>query len=219
MFATLMSSMSLGKSECYGTVDDGYILNAVRLPQFGDNFTSYSYLGHLADRTYVHDVVRDVVVAALSDLADIYPESRYVLGETGLRKGGKMMFHATHQNGLSVDFFVPMKDAEGKQVNLPKHMFNKYGYDLELNPQGKYSSYMIDFESLASVLAALHIQAINHGIGIENVFFAPELIQYLTNTKFGGYIEKNINFAHRLPSVRHDEHFHIDFKVPCQPKE
>jgi hypothetical protein len=54
------------ESTCYGTPSKGRIEGAVQLPESGSNFSAYTSLGVSLGRTYVHERVRDIVVAAYS---------------------------------------------------------------------------------------------------------------------------------------------------------
>ncbi|MGL1409600.1 penicillin-insensitive murein endopeptidase, partial [Vibrio parahaemolyticus] len=85
----------------------------------GPNFTPYSRLGVALGRTHVHAQVAEIVADAYASLARRTPEIRYVYGESGWPSGGRFRPHRSHQNGLSVDFFVPVRDADGRSVALP----------------------------------------------------------------------------------------------------
>ena len=90
-------------STCYGTTLKGHLENGVQLPAKGKNFVSYSTLGYLTGRTYVHSKVRDIVVSAYKELEKEQPDKIYKFAETGFKLGGQFKPHKTHRNGLSVD--------------------------------------------------------------------------------------------------------------------
>ena len=96
-------------------------------------------------------------------LAISSPGTRYVYGETGWPSGGRFRPHRTHQNGLSVDFFVPVVDGKGQSVPLPTNLTGKLGYDVEFNQEAKYGEYAIDFEALAEHLYQLDVAAKANG--------------------------------------------------------
>jgi penicillin-insensitive murein DD-endopeptidase len=98
------------ESMCYGTPEKGRLGHGVQLPPEGKNFQAYSWLGDQIGRTYVHSKVRDVVISSYEALEGSAPETIYVYGETGWPSGGRFRPHKTHQNGLSVDFMVPITD-------------------------------------------------------------------------------------------------------------
>jgi penicillin-insensitive murein DD-endopeptidase len=204
------------ESQCFGTVSRGRIENAVKLPSSGPNFTSYSNLAAMAGRTYVHSKVADVIVAAYAALAAVQPSIHYVYGETGLAKGGLFRPHRTHQNGTSVDFFVPVRDREGKSVALPTNVTNKFGYEIEFDGEGVYSEYTIDFEATAEHLHQLNETAKAKGIGIALVIFDDAYLPKLFATRRGPFLKQNLKFMKAKPWVRHDEHYHVDFAVPCK---
>lgn len=38
----------------------------------------------------------------------------------------------------------------------------------------------------------------------------------LFKTKYGQYLRDNIQFSKKRAWVRHDEHYHVDFSIPCK---
>ena len=179
------------ESVCYGTTAKGRLENGVALPSKGPNFQSYSTLGGMLGRTYVHNRVRDVIVNSFKTLETSRPETVYVYGETGKKHGGPFNPHKTHQNGLSVDFMVPVIDSNNRSIPLPASAFNKYGYRIEFDAEGQYGSYRIDFEAMAAHLLALKQEADRSGIGIRWVIFDPKLQPYLFDTKYGQLLKQN----------------------------
>jgi penicillin-insensitive murein endopeptidase len=115
------------ESVCYGTTGNGRLEGGVRIPRSGPNFAAYSSLGVALGRTYVHAKVEQVIAAAYASLAASHPEKSFVYGESGWARGGRIRPHRTHQNGLAVDFVVPVLDAGGRSVPLPTGPFNKFG--------------------------------------------------------------------------------------------
>ena len=204
------------ESVCYGTTEKGRIENAWQLPNSGDNFTAYSRIGVSAGRNYVHSTIYAVVLDTYNDLNQHCPQSKYVYGETGWKNGGRFRPHKTHQNGLSVDFFVPVKDETGKSVPLPTGPLNKFGYAIGFNSQGKYKNFTIDFEAMAAHLLALKKAADQRGVKIWRVIFDNELQKPLFQTSKGKGLQAQLPFSKKKPWVRHDEHYHVDFIVPCK---
>jgi penicillin-insensitive murein endopeptidase len=206
-----------GTSRCFGTVGNGRIEGSVKLPTHGPNFAAYSAWGTTAGRTYVHSKVADVVVSAYATLASTAPDATFVYGETGLASGGRFRPHRTHQNGLSIDFFVPVRDETGKSKALPTSVGNRFGYDIEFDSSAKYGKYRIDFPAISEHLYQLDSAAKAHGIGIKLVIFDSEFMPRLLATPRGPYLRENLQFMKGKPWVRHDEHYHVDFAVPCKP--
>lgn len=205
------------KSICYGSTKFGRIEAAVRLPMSGKNFSTYSRLGSLLGRTYVHKKVYASVLLAYKKMLSQKPDTVFVYAETGWRNGGRFRPHKTHQNGLSIDFMVPVLNETNQSVALPTSFTNKLGYGIEFDKNNKYNTLRLDFESMAAHLALLHQSAKQHKIAIWRIFFDPQLQPKLFNTKFGPYIKKHLKFSTRRSWVRHDEHYHVDFKIPCKP--
>ena len=143
-------------STCFGSPKKGRIEGAVALPTGGPNFKAYSLVGVTLRRNYVHEKVRDVVVAAYALLEKRLPDQTLVYGETGWPKGGDFAPHKTHQNGLSVDFMVPLRNPKGEAVEFPSSVTNKWGYGLEFDSKGRLGELTIDFNAIA-----LHLQALD----------------------------------------------------------
>jgi len=204
-------------SQCYGTVSNGRIENSVKLPTSGKNFSAYSSLGTAAGRTYVHSKVEGIIVTAYEELAKSQPTVTYVYGETGWSSGGRLRPHRSHQNGLSVDFFVPVRNAAGNSVPLPTGITNKLGYSIEFDHAGKYDEYTIDFPALAEHLYQLQQVAKAKGSGISLVIIDPRFLPKLFATPRGLHLKATLPLMQGTPWVRHDEHYHVDFSVPCKP--
>ena len=215
----IAGTASAAESICYGTVANGRLENGVKLPGEGKNFTAYSSLGVTLGRTYVHAKVAEIVVAAYRALEQPASGKVFVYGETGWSSGGRIRPHRTHKNGLSVDFFVPVIDATGRPVPLPTNISNKFGYNIDFDANAKFEGYSIDFEAIAEHLYQLNIAAKARNAGIALVIFDPRYMPRLFATKRGEYLRSNINFMKAKPWVRHDEHYHVDFAIPCKPIE
>jgi penicillin-insensitive murein endopeptidase len=212
----LLSTSSSAASRCYGTPSHGRLEQAVALPSSGANFESYSLWGELAGRTYVHSRLAELVLSSYYQLYQQDPSRRFVYGETGRKTGGPFKPHRTHQNGLSVDFFVPVTQA-GQAAELPRSLLNRYGYDIEFDARGRYRDYQIDFAAIALHLQSLWQLGQQRGIGIKSVIIEPAFIPLLLNTPAGKNLGQRIAFFPRRPWVRHDEHYHVDFSLPCLP--
>ncbi len=107
------------ESICYGTTAQGKLENGWQLPSSGANYEAYSLIGVAAGRNYVHSSVYHAVEDAYRLLESTQPNKHFVYGETGWANGGTFKPHKTHQNGLSVDFFVPVTNNKGQSVALP----------------------------------------------------------------------------------------------------
>jgi penicillin-insensitive murein endopeptidase len=199
-----------------GTPASGSLENGVSFPARGAGFVTYSRLGYLLGRQYVHSRVRDALVATFASLQAAQPRRVFVLGETGLAKGGPFPPHRTHQNGLSVDVFMPVRDRNGQPAPMPTAPWNKFGYALEFDARGRGDQLDVDFPSVAELLVELDRQASRHGLAIERVIVAPEYVPRVLSSGAGG-IEKLSSRMMRTPAwVRHDEHVHVDFRLAAQ---
>lgn len=188
-----------------------------KLPSSGPNFSAYSHVGRLLGRTYVHSTVHAVIVEAYAEAKNTAPDAVFIYGETGKKSGGDFDPHKTHQNGLSVDFMVPVLNVHGDSVALPTSVLNKWGYDLEFDDEGNSDDLRIDFDALAEHIFQLHRAARKNEVDVWRVILAPELQPHLRNSNRWPYLEKNIEFSTKRSWVRHDEHYHVDFDLLCEP--
>jgi penicillin-insensitive murein endopeptidase len=204
------------QSTCFGTTSNGRLENGQQLPASGSNFETYSMIAHVAGRTYVHSSVKKIIINSYKALEAEMPDKVFKYAETGFREGGKFSPHKTHTNGLSVDFMTPVVNSEGASVHLPTTPFNKFGYNIEFDNHGRFEEFTIDYEALAAHVVALHKEARSQGYDLWRVIFYPKLQPNLYKTKYAAYLRKNIRFSNKRSWVRHDEHYHVDFLVPCK---
>jgi penicillin-insensitive murein DD-endopeptidase len=195
----------------------GRLEHGKRLPTAGPNFRAYSRLGTLLGRNSVHSDVRAVILDAYRELERTQPGVTFVYGETGWPSGGRLRPHRTHQNGLSADFLVPVRSSGGAPRTLPTAPWQKFGYGMNFDADGRAGELRIDFEAVAAHLAALEQAAARHGLVIELVIFAPEFHRHLARTGQGRSVGGRLPFMRGRPWVRHDEHYHVDFRPAAGP--
>lgn len=202
-------------SVCYGTTSNGKLENGWRLPASGPNFSTHWTVGRMVGRSYVHSSVYPVVIEAYEQLAVEKPDRVFIYGETGWKEGGQFKPHKTHRNGLSVDFMVPLLDEAGTSVKLPSSVLNKWGYELEFDSNGRLDDLEIDFNAIAEHIYQLDVIAKRNGIDIWRVIFDPQLQPHLESSPRWPYLKQNVQFSKKRSWVRHDQHYHVDFDVPC----
>lgn len=169
-----------------------------------------------AGRVFVHSLVHDILIDAYAALAADRPKIRWVYGETGLQQGGPIPPHKAHQNGLSVDLFVPVVDKDGNSVQFPNRPDNGWGYQVEFDAAGENSTHRIDFAGLGDLLYQLHVAAKNRGSELSLVVLQRELRPRLFQTARGQWLKENIPLPNWDDSVRHDGHLHANFAVQCK---
>lgn len=203
-------------SVCYGTPSNGRLEGGLQIQASGANFTPYSWLGVSLGRTYVHAKVEKSIADAYKTLETAAPGKKYVYGESGWKDGGRIKPHRTHQNGLAVDFMVPVLNENGESEALPAGVTNRFGYAIEFDSEARYENLTIDFEAVAEHLYALDGATRKQDIGIARVIFENAYVPRLYRTKRGQWIRENIAFMPGEPWIRHDEHYHVDFKESCR---
>jgi len=87
--------------------------------------------------------------------------------------------------------------------------------NIEFDADGRYEELTIDYEALAAHIVALDRATKARGHTIWRVIFDPALQAGLFKTEYGPYIKTNIELSKKRSWVRHDEHYHVDFIVPC----
>jgi len=198
-----------------GTVSNGNIKNAKRIPLRGNNYTTYSYTCYLLGRTFVHDKVKHTVLDAYSICEESCPNKKFLLGETGHRRGGSFLPHRTHRNGLSVDFMTPLLNGKNNRVKLHYfnyHLFNLWGYGMDFDNNGNGNKGNIDYETTAKHILALEKAANKNGLRIQKIIFHPSLRKKLLATVSGKKIS-HLPYTKNPVIIRHDDHYHIDFAV------
>lgn len=200
-------------SRSFGTRDAGRLEHGKRLPSRGANFVTYSDLGSLLGRNCVHERVRSTILDSYAVLEESLPGTTFVIGETGWPRGGRFRPHKTHQNGVSVDFFVPVRDARGRPAVVPTRPWTRFGYDLDFDAEGRLGDLRIDFDALAVHLLALAESGREHGVAIDLVILDPGLQPLLFRTPNGQLLRARTRFSKRPAWVRHDEHYHVDFRL------
>lgn len=195
-----------------GGVADGRIEGARTIPPWGEGYTTYSILGAALGRQYVDGRVGEALTGAFAVRARAEPGREFVVGETGWPRGGRFRPHRTHRNGRSVDLFMPLLSDGRSFPSLSIWPWNKFGYSLEFDEQGRLGDTSIDFEALAALLLELERQAAGRELRIEKIIITPEYVPLLLQTKSGRHLGSLAEVITRKPVwVRHDEHIHIDF--------
>ena len=200
-------------SQSIGTTKDGKLVNGKRLPTKGKNFVTCSRLSCLLGRNSVNNLVQEAILESYDSVFKLVPQITFVYGETSWPHGGRLWPHKTHENGLSVDFFVPVKNKNGKPVAFPTSVLNEFGYGVAFDSLGSNENLTIDFEAMAMHLYCLGKAANHQGLKIEVVIFDNQLQTLLLNTKYGQMIKDSMRFSTLKPWVRHDQHYHVDFAV------
>ena len=206
------------ESESIGSVRNGSLKHGWLIPHQGKNFHYFSGLSYyILNNAYTHSKVYQVLLDAYKACEVTSPETMYRLMECSDRTGGKMWFHRTHQNGMSVDFMVPLKN--GHSLTILSNYTGLVHYLLQFSPDGHFSlnrNTEIDFDAMAKHLIALDNAAKAHGLRIRKVLFHTDLHTYLFHCPSGTeLLSHEINFTPHLSNLInrfHDDHYHVDFE-------
>lgn len=209
-----------GKSKSTGSVGKGKLENAYLIPWSGKNFRYFSPISYfIFDNGYLHSKVHNTLLEAYKICETTCPNTQFRIMECADKTGSKLLFHKTHQNGLSVDFMSPKIKPNKKQSRL----FDRLGlwhYLLEFSNSGQLNfskKTNIDFETIGRHILALDKAARKNGLRIKKVIFKIELKDDFYNTPSGKKVkQKGIYFAKALPhwtNRMHDDHYHVDFEI------
>lgn len=203
-------------SKSIGSVGNGSIENATLIPYEGSNYAYFDKTSYLGGRAFTHSKVAQITIDTYEALENQGVDRHFKVMEFSRKEGGKMFPHRTHQNGLSVDYMMPMQ-KDGK----PYYELDKKGashYLLEFDTEGKFSedpSISIDFNMAARHILELDKQARKNGMRIHKVIFNTHLKDELFASLHGKrlkvsgiYITQNLS---KLINDLHDDHYHVDF--------
>jgi penicillin-insensitive murein endopeptidase len=200
-----------------GTPGNGSLINGKLLPYYGKNYTYFDKQSYLAGRAFLNGHLLDGVLATYDTLFALYPYRKFAIMECANEHGGKLYPHRTHQNGLSIDFMMPLL-----KNGAPYYGADTLGtshYLMQFDDDGKYlkdPSISIDFNMAAHQIILFHAMAKEYGMGVEKVIIKIELKDELFASEFGKQLKaSNIYVVKALTSLvnsLHDDHFHLDFE-------
>lgn len=206
-------TMSISK----GTVSDGSLENGTMMPFEGVNFRYFDTTSYLSRRAFVNNKVKKTILETYDSL-ETCSKTFFGLMECSNEHGGKLYPHRTHQNGLSVDFMVPL--LKNGEVSADLNDLGVDHYFMDFDDKGVYndkSNYQIDFNTIALHLLILIEKAKENNLEIEKVILKISLKDDLFATPNGKKLKATgVYFATKLTPLidnLHDDHYHVDFKI------
>lgn len=204
------------ESKATGTVSRGTLENASIIPFEGPNFKYFDQNSYIGGRAFTHSKVVEITVATYDALSQKGVDRMFRVMEFSRKEGGKIIPHRTHQNGLSVDYMMPLV-----KNGLPCYDFDDQGashYLLDFDKNGASKddpSITIDFNTAAQHILELEMQARKRGMRIDKVIFNTYLLNELFATPMGQKLRRSgIYFAQSLRPIineLHDDHYHVDY--------
>lgn len=204
------------RSSAVGTAAKGSLLHGKLIPFQGPNYRYYDTLSYLDDRAFVHHSLKKTVLDTYADMDSLFPGRLFTIMECSKKDGGKIWPHRTHQNGLSIDFMVPMTQAEQPYYGLDTMGFSHYLLDFEDDGSAPgLPDVKIDFDIGAAHLLSLQRNALHNGLTISKVLLKKELLDELFASRYGPQLKASkLYFPQGLePLINqlHDNHYHVDF--------
>lgn len=200
-----------------GTVSNGELINGKLIPFKGPNYEYFSEESYLAGRAFLNDKVLTTLLNTYHNFENLLPNKLFYVMECANEHGGKLFPHRTHQNGLSVDFMMPLL-----KNGIPYYGLDTLGADhyfLEFDNDGKYiddNTIEIDFNLVAKHILELEKTAQLEDIKIKKVIINTELKDSLFATEYGQKLKTSgiyvVQKLSPLINSLHDDHYHIDFE-------
>ncbi|MBS3913026.1 MAG: hypothetical protein KG003_00855 [Bacteroidetes bacterium] len=210
------SQLDTSHSISTGTSGNGSLKHGKLLPFAGKNYCYFDTWSYLAGRAFLNEKAKYTLENSFKDLDSIFPGRKFRWMECSNADGGKLFPHLSHQNGLSMDLMIPLKQNGNPCYALDG--VGKYHYQLDFDNEGRYkrdSSIRIDFDMLAAWILLLNKHALEQNMIISKIILKVELQDELFATKFGHSLKgSKIYFVKQLqPTINalHDDHFHVDF--------
>lgn len=205
-------------SEAIGTVSKGQLKHGKLVPFHGNNFQYFDTASYLNDRAFVHEKVLKTLLESYQHFETQSPGRRFTIMECSHKNGGPLYPHRTHQNGLSIDFMMPLvRNGE------PFYEYDNTGqshYLLDFDDAGRLiqdTTVSIDFELVAQHILALDSIGQSNNISILKVIINTDLKDELYSSTIGTKLKtSDIYMVQRLtPLINslHDDHYHIDFQI------
>lgn len=205
-------------SESIGTVSNGQLKNGKLLPFEGTNYRHFDTACYLQDRAYLNDKLLSAVLETYTHFEIIRPKRRFTIMECSGKHGGPLHPHRTHQNGLSIDFMMPLlKDG------APCYDYDNTGqehYLLDFNDAGQLTqdtAVAIDFELVAQHILVLDSIGKPKGVGVKKVIINTDLKDELFAGKYGKKLMSSgiyvVQSLTPLINGLHDDHYHVDFGI------
>lgn len=201
----------------HGTEGAGSLEHGKLFPFSGSNFRYFDSTSYFWGHAFMSDKMLKTILASYKELETTVPGREFTCMESGLKNGGPIPGHKTHQCGLSVDLMVPlMKDSV---VYYGLDTIGGAHYGLEFDDKGRWlqdSTVAIDFNLIGIQILSLDKQARLNGLHVKKVILKLELKDNFYATKAGRKVKaKGIYLAMNLPEAvnkQHDDHFHVDFE-------
>lgn len=210
---TLILFESNQPSISYGSSADGSIENARRIPFNGKGYVTYSFIGYLVGRTFVHEKIKETLVESFKILKEKYPDREFIVGDAGLKEGGPMSFVGKEkQNGLEVDFIIPLKNEDGGPYNK-RPISNYWNYEMDFDENGKLGGMDVDYTVLATQLATLQGSAEKNGLTIKRIEMHADIKRGLLGKSMATLMKNILGAGVKNDNKSAPAYFSITFEI------
>jgi penicillin-insensitive murein DD-endopeptidase len=205
-------------SQSTGSVSNGTLKHGKLMPFEGINFRYFDTASYLNDRAFVNLKVLNSVLSTYEYLNEELPGRTFTIMECSHRNGGKLYPHRTHQNGLSIDFMMPLVKDNKPYYELDT--MGQFHYLLDFDDAGRMTqdtSVHIDFELVAQHILALDSACVANNLSIKKVIINTDLKDELFEGPMGKQLQCSRVYVVKsltpLINSLHDDHYHIDFEI------
>lgn len=204
-------------SQSLGTVSNGSIKNSKLLPFSGKNFKYFDKWSYLQGRAFLNGHVLKSLLNSYESLERTTPRRQFTVMECSHKEGGKLWPHRTHQNGLSVDFMMPLVKNNKAYYELDSKGIKHYL--LEFDNEGRYckdKAVKVDFNLVAKHILGLETSARKFGYSVKKVIIKIEFKDELYASEYGKKLKRSGIYVVQglTPKINalHDDHYHVDFE-------
>jgi hypothetical protein len=180
-------------------------------------------------RTFVTKSVHQILTQTFASLAEENIHLVYGEGSWGGPNATQSLLpHRTHNNGLYLDIFLPLRDENDQPILFPNTEHNVFGYAVNFTATGQgeapHTQYHIDWPALITVFSTLCEYG---GDKINKVLIAEDFIPTLQSPKLKNQWAQidpqcrqklhpigpltPYTFANQTLIVDHDDHIHVEF--------
>jgi penicillin-insensitive murein endopeptidase len=205
-----------GTSLSRGFINDGKLVNGARLPARGEGYLIPPTWQQRGNNFGTDELVSGVVRVARRVHAEFADATLYVADLSPLR-GGRTVWHKSHQTGRDVDLIFYARDADGRPARAPATMI-RYGAD------GKAlggSGLVFDVERNWALVRAL---LEDPGIEVQHLFVSSPLRQMLLDHAVavgaeGTLVERAAEvLSQPAHALAHDDHLHVRIYCPASDR-
>lgn len=193
--------------------NDGELRGGVPLPMTGPGF-AFNPLRSERARYGTVEVVQSLVRAAIAVHREL-PGSELVVNDLGLRRGGPIAHHASHQAGRDVDVLFYVTDRAGNALRGVGAPLDPAGEGVDFrNPADPSDDVPLRMDVIRSWRFVEHVLLDTNAV-VQRIFVAEHLrtilLEHARRVSASPVAIARFEEVTCQPSTPHDDHFHFRF--------